>query len=111
MASSGDVVKADAAELAALGKAAAAAGRQVEDVSRQAGSIIGGLDGRGWNLGAVQARWSRTGLVLYQLEVLAQALEPLRLLEVHATSAAPAYFRYAALLRRIIESITVADAG
>jgi hypothetical protein len=46
-----------------------------------------------------------TGLVLYQLEVLAQASQPMRLLEVHATSAAPAYFRYAALLRRMIESI------
>lgn len=49
-----------------------------------------------------------TGLVLYQLEVLAEA-EPVgdrpRLLEVHATSAAPAYFRYAALLRRMIESV------
>jgi hypothetical protein len=42
--------------------------------------------------------------------VLAQAVESLRLLEVHATSAAPAYFRYAALLRRMIESIEVADA-
>src|SRR5579859_2395654 len=58
MPTSGDVVKADAAELAALSKSAAAAGRQVEDVARRAGAIIGGLDGRGWNLGAVQAGWS-----------------------------------------------------
>jgi hypothetical protein len=51
-----------------------------------------------------------TGLVLYQLEMLAQARDSRRLLEVHATSAAQAYFRYAALLRRMIESIEVADA-
>ena len=46
-----------------------------------------------------------TGLVLYQLEVLAQGAHPTQLLEVHATSAAPAYFRYAAVLRRMIESV------
>ncbi|MBV9750805.1 MAG: DcrB-related protein [Acetobacteraceae bacterium] len=48
-----------------------------------------------------------TGLVLYQVEVLALPAEGdrARMLEVHATSAAPAYFRYAALLRHIIESI------
>jgi hypothetical protein len=49
-----------------------------------------------------------SGLVLYQLEVLARAEprgDPPRLLEVHATSAAPAYFRYAAVLRRMLESI------
>jgi hypothetical protein len=47
-----------------------------------------------------------TGLVLYQLEVLAlPGATPGLMLEVHATSAAPEYFRYAALLRRIIESI------
>ena len=66
------------------------------------------LDGRaalqreyGWVQGG-------TGLVLYQLEVLAHAepaSSPPRLVEVHATSAAPAYFRYAALLRRMLESI------
>jgi hypothetical protein len=51
-----------------------------------------------------------TGLVLYQLELLARAepvVDPPRLLEVHATSAAPAYFRYAAMLRRMLESIEV----
>ena len=47
-----------------------------------------------------------TGLVLYQIEVLAlPAAAPGRMLEVHATSSAPAYFRYAAMLRRIVESI------
>jgi hypothetical protein len=51
-----------------------------------------------------------TGLVLYQLEVLAPlepTSDPPRMLEVHATSAAPAYFRYAAVLRRMLESIQV----
>ncbi len=48
-----------------------------------------------------------TGLVLYQLELLVLDVQPElpRLLEVHATSSAPAYFRYAALLRRMLESI------
>lgn len=48
-----------------------------------------------------------TELVLYQLELLALDNRPElpRLLEVHATSSAPAYFRYAALLRRMLESI------
>jgi len=50
---------------------------------------------------------NETELVLYQLEVLALDAQPdvPRLLEVHATSAAPAYFRYAALLRRMLESV------
>ena len=50
---------------------------------------------------------SETGLVLYQLELLALDVQPElpRLLEVHATSSAPAYFRYAAVLRRMLESI------
>ena len=47
-----------------------------------------------------------TGLVLYQLEQLAMDnAASARLLEVHATSSAPAYFRYAALLRRMLESV------
>jgi hypothetical protein len=45
-----------------------------------------------------------TSLVLYQVELLALTGDG-RALEIHATSAAPAYFRYAALLRRILESI------
>ena len=45
-----------------------------------------------------------TGLVLYQVEVLCPVAET-QVLEVHATSAAPDYFRYAATLRRILESI------
>src|SRR5947209_2117855 len=54
----GGVVAADATELATLSTAAGAAQRQVEDVARQAGAIIGALDGRGWNSGAVQVSWS-----------------------------------------------------
>jgi hypothetical protein len=70
------------------------------------------------DLAAIQREYgwvqNDTELVLYQLELLAlderiatngdSAALP-RLLEVHATSAAPAYFRYAALLRRMLESI------
>jgi hypothetical protein len=44
-----------------------------------------------------------TGLVLYQVELLALS-DATRALEVHATAAAPAYFRYAAVLRRMLES-------
>jgi len=52
-----------------------------------------------------------TGLVLYQLQdvALPETIRG-RLLEVHATSFAPAFFRYAGLFRRIIESIQVEPA-
>jgi hypothetical protein len=70
---------------------------------------LAGLDGVHREYAWVQ---DGTGLVLYQLEELAMdaAVPPgdgasPRLLEVHATSSAPAYFRYAALLRRMLESI------
>jgi hypothetical protein len=46
----GDVVAADADELRTLSGSAAAARDQVETVARQAGAIVGGLDGRGWNI-------------------------------------------------------------
>ncbi len=50
----------------------------------------------------------QTGLVLYQSQDLAlPEMIPGRLLEVHATTFAPSYFRYAALFRRIVESIQV----
>jgi hypothetical protein len=71
--------------------------------------IVAGLHGIHREYGWIQ---EGTGLVLYQLEELAvdelaaedQSARP-RLLEVHATSSAPAYFRFAALLRRMLESI------
>jgi hypothetical protein len=76
-------------------------------------TTIGGLE-------AIQREYAwvedRLGLVLYQIQVLAlqpvpnRADEPVRLIEVHATSAAPSYFRYAAMFRRMIESTTVAGA-
>jgi hypothetical protein len=73
----GDVVAADAAELKTLSSSAGAARDQVENVARQAGAIVGGLDGRGWNIGAVQARWSsaRAGFGLLATNLAAAAVE------------------------------------
>ena len=53
-----DVLVVDAADLRALGGSATRARTQIEDVARQAGAVIGGLDGRGWDLGAVRAKWA-----------------------------------------------------
>lgn len=54
----GDVVTADAGDLRSLASTAHSAQLEIEGVQRSAGGIIGGLDGRGWNIGAVQARWA-----------------------------------------------------
>src|SRR5689334_11033580 len=66
--SSGGVVTADARDLRALAGSAHNAQQQIEDVQRAAGGIIGGLDGRGWNIGAVTGKWASvrgqmTGLI------------------------------------------------
>src|SRR5947208_9382489 len=58
MVSAGEVLVVDAADLRALGGSATRARTQIENVARQAGAIIGGLDGRGWDLGAVQGKWA-----------------------------------------------------
>src|SRR5262245_45471253 len=54
----GSVVTADAADLRGLAATANSASTEIENVQRTAGGIIGGLDGRGWDAGAVQGRWA-----------------------------------------------------
>ncbi len=58
MVSAGEVLIVDAADLRALGGSASRAREEIENVARQAGSIISGLNGQGWDLGAVQAKWA-----------------------------------------------------
>jgi len=72
-----DIVAADPSDLLALGGTAASARAEIEAIVRQAGSIIGGLDGRGWDIGAVQARWSsaRSGMGRLADDLAAAALE------------------------------------
>lgn len=67
--SKGDVLTADSSELSSLAKSATTAHKELEDVARKAASIIGSLDGRGWNIGAVQTRWSTTRGTFSQLEL------------------------------------------
>jgi hypothetical protein len=66
-----DVVSASADDLRTLGATANRARQEIEDVQRAAGSIIGGLDGRGWDSGAVVGRCAN---VRGQLTMLAATL-------------------------------------
>lgn len=67
--STGDVLGVDSSELTSLAKSATAAQTELESVARQAASIVGSLDGRGWNLGGVQSQWSSTRGKFGQLEL------------------------------------------
>jgi len=75
--SGGGVVTANARELRTLAATANNARQEVEDVQRSAGGIIGGLDGRGWNIGDVMGKWaSIRGQMLSLTSTLAtQALD------------------------------------
>jgi hypothetical protein len=54
----GDVVGVDPTELLKLSGTAMHARTELESVARAVGSLVGGLDGRGWDVGAVQSKWS-----------------------------------------------------
>ncbi|MBV9750806.1 MAG: hypothetical protein JO157_18525 [Acetobacteraceae bacterium] len=56
--SAGDVLVVDPSELLALSATANRAHDQLDSVARAAGAIISGLDGRGWDIAAVQGRWA-----------------------------------------------------
>src|SRR5579859_2968077 len=73
----GDVVSVDAVELRDLSTTAHQAAQEIVNVQQAAGGIIGGLDGRGWDLGAVQARWAsvRGNMIKLTTDLDLQALD------------------------------------
>jgi RHS repeat-associated protein len=77
LSSGGNVVGVDIKELRALSTTAHSAAREIVQVQTAAAGIIGGLDGRGWNLGAVQGKWGgvRNTMTKLATELDLQALD------------------------------------